>query len=155
MSQNWQIISGVVQQGHGIASGQSVDSPYPGGSIALQVPCFQALGLDLSHCWCGTLNLSIAPLQFVMQAPAYTFRQVAWTAAHPPEDFSFSACQVMVRAQTYDGFVYYPHPETKLRHFQDPSTLEILAVPISGVQYGDRLEVALNPAEIQIVHPGN
>lgn len=150
---NWKAIAGIVQRGHQVASGQAPDSPYPQGSIEIQTPYFQALGLDISSCFKGTLNLSIQPYRFVMRQPAYTFRQVHWTTAHPPENFSFSPCQVVFQAVTYDGFVYYPHPETKARHFQDPSTLEVLASLIPQLQVGDLVELKINLAEIEITGP--
>jgi hypothetical protein len=46
--------------------------------------------------------------------------------------------------------VYYPHPETKLRHFQDPSLLEVIAEPIPQIKYGDEVTIRLNPDEILI-----
>lgn len=147
---NWTVISGIVQQGHQIASGQALNSPYPQGSIEIQTPYFQALGLDISMCFKGTLNLSIHPYQFVMRHPAYTFRRVHWTTAHPPEDFSFSPCQVIFQAVIYDGFIYYPHPETKIRHFQNSSILEVLAPLIPRLQVGDAVELKINLAEIMI-----
>ncbi|PZV04359.1 MAG: hypothetical protein DCF22_25550 [Leptolyngbya sp.] len=101
----------------------------------------------------GTLNISIYPATFVTQQPTYTFHQVHWTAAHPPETFSFSPCQVVFQSLQYPGFVYYPHPETKQRHFQNVDILEILAPPIAGIGYRDRVELALNPTEILIVNP--
>ncbi|MBM0743287.1 hypothetical protein JOY44_16985 [Phormidium sp. CLA17] len=153
MIDNWQVVPGVVQQGHQIASGWANYSPYPKGSIAMQMPYFQALGLDLSALFNGTLNISIYPATFVMQHPTYTFREVHWTAAHPPETFSFSPCQLRFQSLQYEGFVYYPHPETKQRHFQNSAILEILAPPIAGIGYRDRVELALNPTEILIVNP--
>jgi hypothetical protein len=153
MNDHWQIVEGVMQQGHQIASGMTHDSPYPQGSIAMQIPYFQALGLELSALFPGTLNVSIHPATFVMQHPAHTFHQVQWTTAHPPETFSFSPCQVGFQLVCYDGLVYYPHPETKQRHFQNAAILEILAPMIQGIGYGDRVQLALNPTEICIVHP--
>ncbi len=40
----------VLVQGHGVASGKAV-SPYPKGTIEMQLPFFAALGLDLSSYW--------------------------------------------------------------------------------------------------------
>jgi hypothetical protein len=57
---------------------------------------------------------------------------------------------VIFREVEYDGWVYYPHPETKLRHFQNLSLLEVIAMPIAGIAYGDALEVRLDPAEIEV-----
>ena len=81
----------------------------------------------------------------------YTFEHVAWTDLHPPETFSFSRCLVIFRGLSYDGWVYYPHPETKLRHFQNPSLLEVIALPIPEIGYGDQLLAHLNPAEIGLL----
>lgn len=128
-----------------MASGRAVDSPYPAGSIALQLPYFQALGLDLSDCFLGTLNLNIAPQTFTLEHPDYTFRQVKWFADGPAEDFSFVRVQVTAGEQTVSGWIYYPHPETKPQHFHNPSTLEVLAPWLEGVGYGDAvvLQVAV------------
>ena len=80
--------------GHGVASGRSADSPYPNGTIEMQRPFFKALGLDLSRCWPGTLNLSAAPLDLRLRDPDRCFPLVAWTDRHPPETFSFWRIQL-------------------------------------------------------------
>ncbi len=150
MNNVWLIVSGVVVPGHGVASGQAADSPYPQGTIAMQKPHFAARGLDLSPYFEGTLNISIGPRTFTLRRPELTLRQVAWTDLHPPEDFSFSRCTVIAGAVEYRGWVYYPHPETKIRHFQDPSLIEVIAPHIPGLTVGDAVEIALNPAEIAV-----
>ena len=86
------LISGIVVEGHRVASGPSNEYPY--GSLERQKPFFKAGGLDLERFFLGTLNVSIAPLWFEMIQPTYIFRQIAWTDLHPPEDFSFSPCGV-------------------------------------------------------------
>jgi hypothetical protein len=144
------LVSGVVVEGHRVASGPSKEYPY--GTLEKQKPYFEALGLTLEHFYLGTLNVSIAPLRFEMIKPAYTFRQISWTELHPPEDFSFSPCKVVFGGREFDGYVYYPHPETKVRHFQNPSLIEVIAEQIPGIEYGTRLELVLDPVEIQI-HP--
>ena len=146
----WRTLTGVIVRGHEVASGRGADSPYPRGSLEMQLPHFQARGLDLSPYFRGTLNVSIAPRTFTMTAPQYTFHNVNWTTLHPPEHFSFSRCRVIVRGQTYHGWVYYPHPETKIRHFQDPTLIEIIAPFIPDLTYGDRLEIQVNPQEITV-----
>jgi hypothetical protein len=148
----WLAVPGRVVRGHRVASGLAPDSPYPRGTIEMQLPFFRALGLDLTPYFPATLNVSIAPLTFQMLAPEHTFRYVAWTDRHPPEHFSFSCCRVHFNEQCYAGWVYYPHPETKQRHFQNPSLLEILAPHISDLSYGDRLSVTVNLREIAIVN---
>lgn len=144
-------VSGVVTRGHGVASGTAIDTPYPRGAIEMQKPYFQVRGLDLSAYYNGTLNISIAPYTFRLHRPQYTFRQVEWTKLHPPEDFSFSACKLVVHTTAYPGWIYYPHPETKRAHEQDPSIVEILAPYIPNVGYGDQVAVMLNNAEVTIV----
>jgi hypothetical protein len=141
-------IKGILTKGYRVASGPSKDYPY--GALDKQRPFFTAQGLDLSGHFNGTLNIDIRPFEFTMLKPEFTFHHVAWTDLHPPEHFSFSRCQVTFREVDYDGWVYYPHPETKLRHFQNPSLLEVIAMPIPGIQYGDELRVRVNPQEIEI-----
>lgn len=116
----------------------------------MQTPFFQALGLDLTEYFKGTLNISISPHTFQLTNPELTFRQVEWTDRHPPEDFSFSRCRVLFQALTYNCWIYYPHPETKKRNFQNPSILEIIAPPIANIQYGDKVEIEYNPLEVSV-----
>jgi hypothetical protein len=142
-------VAGIVVAGYRVASGPSKDYPY--GSLEKQFPLFKELGLDLRGFYRGTLNISIAPQTFEMVAPANTFRQVAWTDLHPPEDFSFSACKIKFKEEEYSGYVYYPHPETKKRHFENASILEIISTLIPGIKYGEQVEVEVNGGEIRIV----
>jgi hypothetical protein len=151
----WVQVKGVVEQGHGIASGRNPNSPYPTGSIELQTPFFKELGLDLAPYFRGTLNVSIRPYTFTLTNPQYTFCQVDWTPHHPPEDFSFSWVRLVYDGIEYDGWLYYPHPETKITHFQDPSILEIIAPLVPNITYGDKVEVILNRQEITINQPIN
>jgi hypothetical protein len=123
---------------------------YPYGTLEKQLPYFKRLGLDLSSYFNGTLNISIAPLIFTMSRPEFTFEKVEWTDLHPPETFSFSRCEVRFRESAYDGWVYYPHPETKLRHFQDPSMIEVIARRIPGIAYGDPVRLRINAREISL-----
>jgi hypothetical protein len=141
-------VHGILVQGYHVASGPSADYPY--GALERQRPIFKARGFDLGDCFNGTLNVDIRPDTFVMQNPEYTFEHVEWTDLHPPENFSFSRCTVAFKEVEYDGWVYYPHPETKLRNFQNPSLLEVIAQLIPGINYGDALDVLVNSAEITI-----
>jgi len=146
-------LAGILMRGHQVASRPSKDYPY--SSLEKQKPYFKSLGLDLSEFYNGTLNISIAPLNFKMKAPEMTFELVEWTDLHPPETFSFSRCKVIFSSHEYSGWIYYPHPETKKAHFQDDSIIEVIAHPIANVQYGDRLGIKINPNEIQILDHGN
>jgi hypothetical protein len=141
-------VSGIVVEGHRVASEPSKEYPY--GSLERQKPFFKAGGLDLERFFPGTLNISIAPLRFEMVKPAYTFRQITWTDRHPPEDFSFSPCKVHYQGSEHEGYVYYPHPQTKIRHFQNPSLIEVITDRIPEIGYGASLGLVLDPVEIRI-----
>jgi len=144
----WIHVKGILAQGYRVASGPSADYPY--GTLERQRPIFKALGLDLAGYFNGTLNIDIRPYAFTMKKPQYTFHHVEWTDLHPPEHFSFSRCKVIHNGMEYDGWVYYPHPETKERNFQNPALVEVIATPISGISYGDEIQVLLNPEEITV-----
>ncbi len=151
MRTQWIWLAGRLVQGHQVASRPSRNYPY--SSLEKQKPFFKARGLDLFPYFNGTLNISIAPLEFEMTNPEFTFPLIEWTDLHPPETFSFSRCKVRFEGKEYEGWVYYPHPETKKTHFQNPSLVEVITYEIPNIRYGDAIEVALNPAEIAIVPP--
>jgi hypothetical protein len=148
MSDHWISIHGALVQGYRVASGPSKDYPY--GALNRQRPLFKARGLDLDDYFNGTLNIDIHPFIFTMKKPEFTFEHIEWTDLHPPEHFSFSRCKVIYKEIGYDGWVYYPHPETKLRNFQNPSLLEVIAETIPGIAYGDEMDVMVNGEEIEI-----
>ncbi len=141
-------IHGVILRGHQVASRPSKDYPYP--ALTKQKPFFKERGLDLDQFFLGTLNISIAPLRFEIFRPEITFPFVPWTDLHPPETFSFSPCIIFFKNRKYPGLIYYPHPETKIRHFQDPSLIEVLAEHIPGIGYGDEVELAVDPDQVRI-----
>ena len=145
---NWTLLPGTLMRGHQVASRPSKDYPY--SSLEKQKPYFKSLGLDLSPYFNGTLNISIVPLEFEMTKPEFTFPLVEWTDLHPPETFSFSRCTVRFEGKEYAGWVYYPHPETKKTHFQNPSLIEVITYEIEGIQYGDVIDIEVNPQEITI-----
>ena len=151
MKSNLISLTGIVKPGHQVASGNASNSPYEHGTLEMQLPFFKDLGLDLSGFYLGTLNISIAPHTFKLVQPKYTFAQVKWHRDYPAETFSFSPCMVIYQDISYDGLIYYPHPETKIGHFQDDSILEIITSPISDIGYGDRLNLKINPQEIQLI----
>jgi hypothetical protein len=131
------VLSAIVVPGHGVASGSAVSSPYPLGSIAMQMPFFAAHGLDLSPCWAGTLNVSIAPMAWSLLRADYCFAHLAWTHLHPAETFSFVHLHLSWRHQRVPAWLYYPHPETKAAHHQSTSVMEIIAPRLEGLGYGD------------------
>ena len=151
MDTSWHRLTGILMQGHQVASRPSAAYPY--SSLEKQKPYFKERGLDLSPYFNGTLNISIAPLEFEMTKPELTFPLVEWTDLHPPETFSFSRCKVKFEENDYDGWAYYPHPETKKTHFQNPSLMEIICYEIPNIKYGDLVEVEINSNEITINKP--
>jgi hypothetical protein len=147
-------LQGIIKTGHRVASGTSAASPYPRGSIAMQAPFFKALGLDLSGCYFGTLNVSIATARWKIVRPAFHFESVKWTDLHPPETFSFVPCDITYRAVTVKGWLYYPHPETKAAHWQDASVMEIIAPRLVGLGYGEAIDLRFPDGSL-LVNPGN
>lgn len=148
MNDAWKTVSGIIVEGHQVASRGS--EHYATGTIEMQISYFIERGLDLTGYHRGTLNISIAPATMHPASPEFTFRDVNWTDAHPPEHFSFSRCRIRFRGEIFDGWVYYPHPETKERHFQNPSIVEVIAPRIAGISYGDAVELEVKPGEIVI-----
>lgn len=143
-------VLGTVVQGHRVASGQGGDPRFPTGTIQMQKPAFALRGLYLDAYFPGTINVSIAPHHYAVQQAKYTFRQVKWAEHAPPEDFSFFDCRIVLDGKRLEGLIYYPHPETKPEHFQDPTTLEVIAPLIEGLSYGMSLELELNPLQLSI-----
>lgn len=142
-------LPGAVVSGHQVASGKAQNSPYPKGTIEMQTPHFQALGIDLSPFYLGTLNVSIAPAVFTLR-PKITLPLVKWSTHHNPESFSFAPIQLTWQQQSFNGLIYYPCPETKINHFQDPSVLEILLPYIRGIAYREKVTLSASADELII-----
>jgi hypothetical protein len=143
-------VTGIVQQGHRVASGRAESSPFPAGTIELQAPLFADMGLDLSWAFMGTINVSIEPFRFRFVRSDYTFTNVKWTESYPPETFSFARCALEFAGRSYSAWIYYPHPETKISHFQPPSLIEIITQPIETIAYGSPVNIAYDPRSIEV-----
>lgn len=116
----------------------------------MQLPHFLRLGLDLSHLYPGTLNVSIAPKRYRVVRPCYSFPALKWHPVEPAEDFSFFDARLLLPDQpAVEGFIYYPHPETKPEHFQSPDVLELLFPRVEGLDYG--MEILLEVPADQMV----
>ena len=145
-------IQGEIQQGHGVASGKNAETPYPNGTIAMQAPFFKNLGLDLFNFWPGTINISFKPLEVVLSSPDFTFEKMCWTTLHPPETFSFWKVKLCcLDDYVVNGLIYYPHPETKSRHLQAASTLEVLAPWIEHLDYGCPFKIKAAAGSLQLI----
>lgn len=143
----WQAFPARVVRGHRVASGQNGNPLFPGGTLRMQMPFFAAHGLDLGAYHGGTLNVSIAPLEYHVLVPRLTFRAVKWHPTEPAEDFSFFDVRLSRDdAPPVSGLIYFPHPDTKPAHFQKPDVLELLLPFVEGLVCDSdiRLEV---PAE--------
>jgi len=145
-----QSIGGLVCRGYQIASGKAPDSPYPGGSIALQIPIFKQLGLNLENFYPATLNLNISPYRFKITRADYEFNQVEWIDTIAGENFSFLACQIMWQERNYPGFVYYPHPETKPDHIHENNRVEIITEWIPDIRYGNRVTLIVDNSQVKL-----
>jgi hypothetical protein len=47
-----------------------------------------------------------------------------------------------------EGWVYYPHPETKRRNYQNLSLIEVITRRIPRIRIGDPIDVMVNPERI-------
>jgi hypothetical protein len=153
-NQQNQFISARVVQGHRVASGLNGNPRFPGGTLRMQTPHFRRLGFDISQLYVGTLNVSIAPLQYRVGRPKCTFSKVKWHPTEPAEDFSFFDVRVKLPAgEAVDGFIYYPHPETKPEHFQAPDVLELLLPFLKGIKYGMELSLEIPAGQMTFAEP--
>jgi hypothetical protein len=147
---NREVFTARIVPGHRVASGQNGNPLFPGGTLKMQTPVFRALGLDLSRYHRGTLNVSIAPMQYRVLAPRLTFRDIKWHPSEPAEDFSFFDVRLLREdLPPVDGLIYFPHPETKPTHFQNPDVLELLLPFVEGLSYG--MEIHLEAPSDQIL----
>lgn len=146
----WMKVSGVLIQGHQVASGKASDTPFPAGTIALQAPFFKERGIDLSDFYMGTLNVDVSPAKFDILSPAALVEKLKWINNFPAETFSFCDIKVYYKEQVYPGYLYFPHPETKTQHFHPPHLMEILTVKIPEISYGDAVTLEYNPLQLQI-----
>ena len=138
-------VHGAVVRGHGVASGRSGDRRFPGGTIAMQIPHFRALGLDLAGFFPGTINVDVSPWSFRPGPAARRFERVAWHPTMPAETFSFARVTLVRHGVRHAALVYWPHPETKPEHFQPAGVVEILAPRIDGIEPGDAVAIESDP----------
>jgi len=144
------LINGIVVSGHGVASGYAGDPRFPGGTLALQLPIFRQLGLDLEGLHLGTLNVSVAPLLPQPQRALSTFRDIKWHPDCPAEDFSFFDMRIATtEGKPVPAYIYWPHPETKPEHFQDSHVVEILAPRLEDIAEGLPVRLWIDPGRMK------
>ena len=143
-------LKGIVVKGYQVASGRAADSPYPDGTIKMQIPFFKQLGLDLTGFYLATLNICIEPLHIKLCAANYHFERLCWTDIVPAETFSFVNAQLAFAAKGYNGFWYYPHPETKVNHHHNDQLFEFIGPEIPDIGYGSQVCLKLNASQIEL-----
>jgi hypothetical protein len=147
----WQTVTARVVRGHQVASGLNGNPRFPGGTLRMQAPYFRALGLDLGVYHTGTLNVSISPCHYRVVRARHTFHDVKWHPTEPAEDFSFFAVRLIrPDSDPVSGLIYFPHPETKPGHFQQPDVLELLLPFVDGLNYGAELILEIPTEQIVI-----
>jgi hypothetical protein len=150
---DWQTFTARVIQGHRVASGLNGNPRFPGGTLRMQAPFFRELGVDLAAFHPGTVNASIAPHRYRPVTARHTFREVKWHPTEPAEDFSFFDVRLVLPDESrVAGFIYYPHPDTKPTHFQQPDVLELLLPHVEGMRYGMELRLEV-PADQLLIEP--
>jgi hypothetical protein len=143
-TQDDQIVSARIVEGHRVASGLNGNPRFPGGTLRMQIPHFKALGLDLNVFHLGTLNVSIAPLAYRIVKARHIFTNLKWHPTEPAENFSFFDVSVIRPAERpVKGLIYFPHPDTKPEHFQQPDVLELLLPFMEGMSYGMLLNLEI------------
>lgn len=128
-----------------MASGRAPDSPYPGGTIALQAPFFRERGVDLSPYFPGTLNVDLAPR--LPPAPRPVFDGVLRWFGSLEERFLLTPVALRWQGLEVEGLWYYPHPATKPAHVQRPSVVELLLPWVPGLPPDALVEVGFPVAD--------
>ena len=141
MSEKQATLTATLVAGYGIASGKANDPRFPDGSIAPQLEAFLSAGLDLRHCYSGTLNLDISPWRYRLVAPDYRFEQLHWCKDFHPEDFYLHRLEIKPFDTWVSAYLYVPSPETKSEHFHPQTQIEVLAPFISGLSMGQKIDI--------------
>lgn len=144
-SRPWRWLPGRRIAGHGVASGRAAHSPYPAGSIALQLPFFRQRGIDLSRYFPGTLNVDLAPHMPLAGRPVFDGR-LRWFG-DLEERFVLTPVALRHAGAVHEGLWYYPHPDTKPGHFQRPTVVELLLPWVPALADAAQVEVGFLPAD--------
>ncbi|WP_394174440.1 hypothetical protein [Thalassotalea litorea] len=140
-----------VVPGYQIASGLAKDNPFGDGSLCLQLPLFCQAGLPFKRIYPGTLNLDISPFRIQWIDYWYCVHQLKWHPQFAAESFAFCPCKLDVCDNYYQGFVYYPLPETKLGHHHNPAIVEVISEFIPDVCYRDTIKVSFPKQYINVI----
>ena len=152
LSQTTNRVRGKISPGHGVASGQSGDTRYPGGTLKAQYEYFKERGLDLSPFYLGTINVDISPLEYQIANPKLFLQDVNWSDFIPAENFYFFDLKVYTESGIYQGLVYMPDPATKVEHEQGNTILELILPKIPNLQYGDQIDIEVPSGQMTFQH---
>ncbi len=147
------VLRGTVVSGHGVAGGTPPHSPYPAGTISMQVPYFLDRGLDLTGFHLATLNISTKPHSVRIINPAYHFDDVEWTTVHGPESFDFIHVVLLLETRRVQAWGYRPTEETKGGHPQPRGVLEVIAPYLPEVGRESEIFLELDPTEVVVESP--
>lgn len=128
-----------------MASGRAADSPYPGGTIALQAPFFAAQGIALDAYFPGTLNVDLAPHLPPPPRPVFD-RRLRWFGTLE-ERFLLTPVALRHAGRVHEGLWYLPDPATKPAHFQRATVVELLLPWIEGLPADAQVEVGFPPPD--------
>ena len=142
-------LDGVVVRGLCAASGQGEYAvSYPGGTIAMQKKGFVALGVpDVTKWHNGTINVSLRNSVHITN-PTFRLDDFEWSPGEV-ETFDLLRCVIGHKGQSYDGYIYRPHPSVHAVHKSD--LLELVAEKIPGLSYGDAITVSADKNALSLL----
>jgi len=150
MEEGMIVLRGEVVSGHGVAGGTPAGSPYPTGTIAMQIPFFSALGLDLSSFHAATINVSTKPFSIRILNPAFHFDRVQWTDLHGPESFDFIHVGLLLGDLKTEAWGYRPTADTKAGHPQPEGVVEVIAPFLPSLHLHSEIRLVLDPHEVVV-----
>ena len=136
-------IGGTIIRGHQVASGLASDCPWPGGSIARQLPLMAKLGVPVGSFFAGTLNVALDSESVMYPEDAEFDFVLDWRHPDKPTHFWLHALRLGFNEREYLGWSYrkmYPLGYVSL-HPQPPNVIEVLAPFIPGISYGSRVQL--------------
>lgn len=146
-------LDGIVVRGLCAASGQGEYAvTYPGGTIAMQKKGFVDLGVpDVAKWHNGTINVSLRNSVHITN-PTFRLDDFEWSPGEV-ETFDLLRCVIGHKGQSYDGYIYRPHPSVHAVHKSD--LLELVAEKIPGLSYGDAITVSADKNALSFLPSSN
>jgi len=133
-------VEGVIKKGLGVAI----------RTTQAQATFFFELGLPLAdQLQKGTINISIAPHAFVVLSRDYFYEGIAWQEGGK-EDFGFITIkEISYKGRRYQnpGYIYIPYNSP---HLGNTHQLEVVAIPIEGVEMDQSIAITLEDGKLSI-----